>query len=101
MRSLQPICSRRQFVAETDKYAIAALTQAFCLRQTWNPRRTNRHTVGGGWKYVFAGQWTARVRYNYINFGNKHHNISSGAAPDFKNDFHIVKAEISYELNGV
>ena len=37
-------------------------------------------TVGAGWEYAFAPNWSAKIEYNYMDFGNKSPSFCSGAA---------------------
>ena len=58
------------------------------------------YTVGGGLEYLFAPNWSAKVEYQYYDFGNT--NIISGpadiAGARFKNEEHTVKAGLNYRF---
>jgi outer membrane immunogenic protein len=69
---------------------------------------TNRddvgYTVGGGVEYMFAPAWSAKLEYQYYNFGTT--NVTTAAAPfpagasaNFREDLHTVKAGINYHFN--
>ena len=45
---------------------IAGVPQAF----TATGNRRDGYTVGGGLEYMFAPNWSAKVEYQYYNFGN-------------------------------
>jgi outer membrane immunogenic protein len=36
-------------------------------------------TVGAGWEYAFAPNWSAKIEYNYMDFGNKSPTFCSAA----------------------
>jgi len=61
----------------------------------------NGYIVGAGLEYMFAPSWSAKVEYDYYNFGN-----ASFTAPtqmvqtgSFTTDDHTVKAGINYRFN--
>jgi len=60
------------------------------------------YTVGAGLEYMFAPSWSAKVEYQYYNFGNT--TVSSLAIPtpgnsaSYNNDEHTVKAGINYRF---
>jgi outer membrane immunogenic protein len=58
------------------------------------------YTVGGGLEYMFAPNWSAKVEYQYYNFGNT--TVSSLAIPggsaSYNNDEHTVKAGLNYRF---
>lgn len=62
------------------------------------------YTVGGGLEYMFAPSWSAKIEYQYYNFGTS--SVTIPAAPaggaalvSWKPDEHTVKAGINYHLN--
>ena len=59
-------------------------------------------TVGGGFEYRLAPNWSARAEYQYYNFGDGH--FTSGPAAligsKFSNDEHTVKLGINYRFKG-
>lgn len=64
-------------------------------------RTSSGWTIGGGLEYAFAPNWSARVEYNYMDFGN--HNVrvtEPGAWWDMgvKQDMHVVKAGVNFRL---
>jgi outer membrane immunogenic protein len=65
-------------------------------------RNDTGYTVGGGFEYMFAPNWSAKVEYQYFNFDNT--NVStvgfnSGTFVNFRDDFHTVKVGLNYRFN--
>jgi outer membrane immunogenic protein len=61
---------------------------------------TTGYTVGGGFEYMFAPAWSAKIEYQYYNFGNT--SLAFGGAPStvsYTSDVHTVKAGINYHFN--
>lgn len=63
--------------------------------------RKNGYTVGAGLEYMFAPNWSAKVEYQYYNFGNT--TFTASTSPEivgarFRNDEHTVKAGINYRF---
>ncbi len=58
------------------------------------------YTVGAGLEYMFAPNWSAKIEYQYYNFGNT--TFTSGPAEivgsRFRNDEQTVKAGINYRF---
>ena len=60
------------------------------------------YTVGGGLEYMFAPNWSAKVEYQYYNFGNT--TVTSLAIPtpgnsaSYNNDEHTVNAGLNYRF---
>ncbi len=58
------------------------------------------YTVGAGLEYMFAPNWSAKVEYQYYNFGST--NFTSGPAQivgsRFRDDEHTVKAGLNYRF---
>ena len=59
------------------------------------------YTVGAGLEYMFAPSWSAKVEYQYYNFGDT--TFTSAPAPivgvRFRDDEHTVKAGVNYRFN--
>ena len=58
---------------------------------------SNGYTIGAGLEYMFAPNWSAKVEYQYYNFGD-----ARLVAPDlgsFTTDDHTVKAGLNYRFN--
>ena len=58
------------------------------------------YTVGAGLEYMFAPNWSAKVEYQYYNFGST--TFTSGPAEivgtRFRDDEHTVKAGLNYRF---
>jgi outer membrane immunogenic protein len=58
------------------------------------------YTVGAGLEYMFAPNWSAKVEYQYYNFGST--TFTSGPADivgtRFRDDEHTVKAGLNYRF---
>jgi outer membrane immunogenic protein len=68
---------------------------------TLNNSHHNGYTVGGGLEYMFAQNWSAKVEYQYFNFG-KTNFVTPVALTGFgsaTNDEHTIKAGINYRFN--
>ena len=59
------------------------------------------YTVGAGLEYMFAQNWSAKVEYQYYNFGNTSFVTPVALAPfgSTRNDEHTVKAGLNYRFN--
>jgi outer membrane immunogenic protein len=59
------------------------------------------YTVGAGLEYMFAQNWSAKVEYQYYDFGNT--TFRTGPADivgvRFRDDEHTVKAGLNYRFN--
>jgi outer membrane immunogenic protein len=63
-------------------------------------------TAGAGLEYVFAGNWSAFLQYNYMRFGTRDlqftTTLQDGTPPftvDVRDHIHVVKAGINYRFN--
>ena len=58
------------------------------------------YTVGAGLEYMFAPSWSAKIEYQYYNFGNTTF-LTSGSAfgTRITDDEHTVKGGINYRFN--
>ena len=61
-------------------------------------------TVGAGWEYAFAPNWSAKIEYNYMDFGNKSPTFTSaaGATTAFNIDqtAHLALFGLNYRFGG-
>jgi outer membrane immunogenic protein len=59
------------------------------------------YTVGAGLEYMFAPSWSAKIEYQYYNFGST--TFTSGpldiVGVRFRNDENTVKAGVNYRFN--
>jgi len=62
---------------------------------------SNGWTVGAGAEYMFAPNWSAKVEYQYYDFGDSRFTGPAELVPfgTFHNDEHTVKAGINYRFN--
>ncbi|WP_458760951.1 outer membrane protein [Afipia sp. TerB] len=57
-------------------------------------------TIGGGLEYMFAPAWSAKVEYQYYDFGTTNVSTNAGlGALSYKDDLHTVKVGINYHFN--
>jgi outer membrane immunogenic protein len=60
----------------------------------------NGYTVGAGLEYMFAPNWSAKIEYQYYNFGST--TFTSGTpeivGARFRDDEHTVKAGLNYHF---
>jgi outer membrane immunogenic protein len=61
----------------------------------------NGYTVGTGLEYMFAQNWSARIEYQYYDFGSSRFIAPVAFVPlgSFRNDEHTVKAGVNYRFN--
>jgi outer membrane immunogenic protein len=61
----------------------------------------NGYTVGAGLEYMFAPSWSAKVEYDYYNFGNATFTAPAALIPtgSFTTDDHTFKAGVNYRFN--
>jgi outer membrane immunogenic protein len=61
----------------------------------------NGYTVGAGVEYMFAQNWSAKVEYQYYNFGRSRFIAPAALVPfgSFTTDDHVVKAGLNYRFN--
>jgi outer membrane immunogenic protein len=59
------------------------------------------YTIGAGLEYMFAQNWSAKVEYQYYDFGKSRFVTPVALAPfgEFRNDEHTVKAGLNYRFN--
>jgi len=68
---------------------------------TTSGNRNDGYTVGAGLEYMFAPNWSAKVEYQYYNFGNTTFTASSSpeiVGASFRNDEHTIKAGLNYRF---
>jgi outer membrane immunogenic protein len=66
-----------------------------------NGDHRNGYTLGAGVEYMFAQNWSAKVEYQYYNFGSANFVTPAGLVPfgSFTTDDHVVKAGVNYRFN--
>jgi outer membrane immunogenic protein len=60
-------------------------------------------TVGAGLEYAFAGNWSGKIEYNYLDFGDEKVSFifplpGSGAGGTLTQHIHVVKGGINYRF---
>jgi len=55
-------------------------------------------TAGAGVEYAFAPAWSAKLEYNYMDFGTKSVSFAPGIATDIDQQIHAVKFGINYKF---
>jgi len=75
---------------------IAGVPAAF----TTSGNRREGYTVGAGLEYMFAPNWSAKVEYQYYNFGNTTFNTGPAdiVGTRLRDDEHTVKAGLNYRF---
>ncbi|MES2167359.1 MAG: outer membrane beta-barrel protein [Pseudomonadota bacterium] len=66
-------------------------------------RDTTGYTVGGGLEYMFAQNWSAKIEYQYYDFGRTNFSTVAGSttpvAFSYRDDLHTVKVGVNYHFN--
>jgi len=57
-------------------------------------------TAGAGVEYAFAPAWSAKLEYNYMDFGTKAVSFAPGTSTDIDQQVHAVKFGINYKFGG-
>src|ERR1017187_1707799 len=81
----------------SETLALAGVPTAFTLDRS----HRDGYTVGAGLEYMFAQNWSAKVEYQYYNFGSSRFVTPVALVPfgSFRNDDHTVKAGLNYRFN--
>jgi outer membrane immunogenic protein len=62
-------------------------------------------TVGGGFEYAFANNWSAKIEYNYMDFGREQVTFSFtptqsfGTGGNLEQTMHVVKGGLNYRFS--
>jgi outer membrane immunogenic protein len=81
----------------SESLTLNTVPQAFAL----NSSHHDGYTVGAGLEYMFAQNWSAKVEYQYYDFG-KTSFVTPAVLAAFgstRNDEHTVKAGLNYRFN--
>jgi outer membrane immunogenic protein len=80
-----------------ESVALAGVPVAFAF----DSNHSNGYTVGAGLEYMFAPNWSAKVEYQYYNFGSSRFIAPAGLVPfgSFTTDDHVVKVGLNYRFN--
>src|ERR1700683_781700 len=73
-----------------ESVTLAAAPAAFAF----SGGHSNGYTVGAGLEYMFAQNWSAKIEYQYYDFGTSSFTAPAALAPfgSFRTDDHVVKA---------
>ena len=81
---------------DSDNVLVAG--SPFGVATTGNTR--DGYTVGAGLEYMFAPNWSAKIEYQYYNFGSTTFlSPVALAGARFNDDEHTVKAGMNYRFN--
>lgn len=85
------------YADNNDRLVLAGVPQAF----TFDGNHKDGYTVGAGFEYMFAQNWSGKVEYQYYNFGDSRFVAPAALVPfgSFRNDEHTVKVGINYRFN--
>jgi outer membrane immunogenic protein len=85
------------FSDNSESLSLAGAPVAFTL----DSGHRDGYTVGAGLEYMFAPSWSAKIEYQYYNFGNTRFVTPTALAPlgSFSNDDHTVKVGLNYRFN--
>ena len=85
------------FADNNETLLLAGLPQGF----TFDGNHQDGWTVGGGFEYMFAQNWSGKVEYQYYDFGDSRFVTPAALVPfgSFRNDEHTVKVGINYRFN--
>jgi len=68
-----------------------------------NDRTNTGWTVGGGVEWAFAPNWSAKLEYNYMDFGTENPRFCGGGvcakAFDIEQSIHLVTVGLNYRFN--
>jgi outer membrane immunogenic protein len=83
-----------------DNTNLAATVAGAPAAFTTSGNRREGYTVGAGLEYMFTPNWSAKVEYQYYNFGNTTFNTGPAdiVGTRFRDDEHTVKAGLNYRF---
>ena len=87
-------------VAFRDNNGLGVFTPAGVPVPFTTDRNDTGYTVGGGFEYLFAPAWSAKVEYQYYNFDNT--TIATpllGTIGSYNSEIHTVKVGLNYRFN--
>lgn len=76
----------------TNFYTFPAAPEIADTRLGW--------TVGAGVEYAFAPQWSAKLEYNFMDFGTAQYSFAPGTSTSIDQQIHAVKFGINYKFGG-
>lgn len=70
--------------------------------QTFSGNQTRTGwTIGAGWEYAFTPNWSAKIEYNFLDFGDESVSLVGPTASfteNIRNDIHQVKLGVNYRF---
>jgi outer membrane immunogenic protein len=83
-----------------DKDNLTATLAGVPVNFTTTGNNRDGYTVGAGLEYMFAPNWSAKIEYQYYNFGSTTFLSGTGlAGTRLNDDEHTVKAGLNYRFN--
>jgi outer membrane immunogenic protein len=83
-----------------DGVSVGANSGGVPVLFTTDGNHRDGYTVGAGFEYMFAPNWSAKLEYQYYNFGST--TFTSGPADiigaRFRDDEHTVKLGVNYRF---
>src|SRR5262249_53859944 len=76
----------------SNRYTFPASAESTDTRIGW--------TAGAGVEYAFAPNWSAKLEYNYMDFGKKTYSFTPTTTTDIEQQIHAVKFGINYKFGG-
>jgi len=85
------------FSDNNESVTLGGVPVAFAI----NGNHRDGYTVGAGVEYMFAPSWSAKVEYQYYNFGSANFIAPAALVPfgSFTTDDHVVKVGVNYRFN--
>jgi outer membrane immunogenic protein len=74
----------------TNRYTAPVSVEVTDTRIGW--------TAGAGVEYAFAPAWSAKLEYNYMDFGNRAVSFAPGTSTDIDQQIHAVKFGVNYKF---
>jgi outer membrane immunogenic protein len=74
----------------TNNYTFPANVDVTNTRLGW--------TAGAGVEYAFAPAWSAKLEYNYLDFGNQSVSFAPGTSTNIDQQIHEVKFGVNYKF---
>ena len=86
-----------------DHYALSFVSPS--LNEEGGNRTETGYLIGGGIEHAFAHNWTAKIEYNYMDFGRNSFNLSTTSTGAFvqnvseRHSTSVVKVGLNYLFN--
>ena len=82
---------------------LPAVAFGFVATPFTSSQQTTGYVVGGGFEYMFAPSWSAKVEYNHYDFGNSNYNVAAFAPVPFsiKSSASALTIGANYHFNSI